>query len=224
MTYKSDDQIKSEVLSQLGWDTRVKQTEVGVTVKNGVVTLAGTVDSYAKKIAAQQAAHRVRGVLDVANDLEVKVPESIGRTDSEIAHAVRHALEWNVLVPSEQIQTTISNGWVTLEGNVEHYSERFAAERTVRDLGGVSGVTNQIKVRSWVDPEKVKFLIEDVLELRADRESNRIKVKVEEGDVTLTGVVTSWNEKKSILGAVGHMPGVTAINDHLIIDPYGMSF
>ncbi len=224
MTYKSDDQIKSEVLSQLGWNTRVKQTEVGVTVKKGVVTLTGTVDSYAKKMAVQQAAHRVRGVLDVANDLEVKIPGSKGHTDSEIAEAVRHALEWNVLVPSEQIQTTVSNGWVTLEGNVEYYSERVDAERAVRDLVGVSGVSNQIKVKSPVDPEKVKFLIEDVLELRADREANRITVKVEEGEVILTGVVTSWDEKKAILGAVGHMPGVTEIDDHLIIDPYGIEF
>ena len=224
MAYKSDDQIKSEVLCQLGWNTRLKQTEVGVTVKNGVVTLIGIVDSYAKKMAAQQTAHRVHGVLDVANDLKVIVPGSKWRTDSEIAHAVRQALEWNVLVPSDQIQTTVSNGWVALEGNVENYSERIDAERAVRDLAGVSGVTNQIKVKSSVDPEKVKFLIEDVLELRADREANRIKVKVEKGEVTLTGVLTSWNEKKAILGAVGHMPGVTEIDDHLIIDPYGIEF
>jgi osmotically-inducible protein OsmY len=224
MTYKSDDQIKSEVLSQLGWNTRIKQTEVGVTVKKGVVTLTGTVDSYAKKMAAQQVAHRVHGVLDVANDLEVKVPDDNRRTDSEIAEAVRHALEWSVLVPSDQIQTTVSNGWVTLAGNVEYYSERVDAERAVRDLAGVSGVSNQITVKLPVDPEKVKFLIEDVLELRADREANRIKVKVEEGEVTLTGVVTSWDEKKAILGAVGHMPGVTEIDDHLIIDPYGIEF
>src|SRR5262245_16589124 len=184
----------------------------------------GTVDSYAKKIAAQQAAHRVSGVLDVANDLEVKLPGSRRHTDLEIAQAVRHAIEWNVLVPSERIHTTVTNGWVTLEGNVEHYSERFAAERAVRDLAGVSGVTNEIKVKSLVDPGRVKCLIEDVLELRADREADRIKVKVEKGEVTLTGIVTSWSEKKAILGAVGHMPGVTAIDDHLIIDPYGIEF
>jgi osmotically-inducible protein OsmY len=212
------------VLFQLGWDTRVKQAEVGVTVNEGVVTLTGTVYSYAKKIAAQEAAHRVRGVLDVANDLEVKAPGSNRRADSEIAKAVCHALEWKVLVPSDRIQTTVSNGRVTLEGSVEHYSEKVDAERAVRELTGVSGVTNQIKVTSPVDPQKVRFLIEDVLDLRADREAQRIKVKVEEGEVTLTGTVTSWDEKKAILGAVGHMPGVTAIDDHLIIDPYGIEF
>jgi osmotically-inducible protein OsmY len=177
MTNKSDDIIKREVLSQLGWDTHVKQTEVGVTVNKGVVTLTGTVDSYAKKIAAQEAAHRVRGVLDVANELEVKVPGSSRRTDSEIAQAVRHALEWNVFVPADRIRTTVSKGWVTIDGSVEHYSEGVAAVRTVHELAAVRGVTNLIKITAQVDPEKVKFLIEDVLELRADREANRIRVK-----------------------------------------------
>jgi osmotically-inducible protein OsmY len=224
MAYKSDDIIKREVLTQLGWDTRVKQIKVGVTVNNGVVKLSGTVDSYAKKIAAQEAAHRVHGVFDVANDLEVNVPGSSQRTDTEIAQAVRHALEWNVFVPADRIRTTVTKGWVTLEGSIEDYGEGVAAVRAVRDLAAVRGVTNLIKVTTQVDPEKVKFLIEDVLELRADREANRIRVKVEEGKVTLTGAVASWNEKKAIVGAVGHMPGVTAIEDHLIIDPYGIEF
>jgi osmotically-inducible protein OsmY len=221
MTYKSDDEIKDDVVFQLGWDTRVKQTEVGVTVRKGVVTLTGTLDSYAKKIAAQEAAHRVHGVLDVANDIEVKVPGSRRRTDADVAQAVRHSLEWDVLVPSEKIHSTVTGGWVTLEGNVEYYSERVDAERAVRNLDGVCGVTNKIGVTSLVEPEKVKFLIEDVLELRADREANRIKVKVEEGEVTITGAVNTWNEKKSIVGAVAHAPGVTAIRDHLFVDPYG---
>jgi osmotically-inducible protein OsmY len=224
LTYKSDDIIKRDVLAQLGWNTRVKQTEVGITVKDGVVKLTGTVDSYAKKIAAQEAAHSVRGVLDVANDLEVKVPGSSGRTDSEIAQAVRCALEWNVFVPADRIRTTVSNGWVTLEGSVEHYSEGVAAVHTVRDLAAVRGVTNRIKVTTRVDPEWVKLLIEDVLELRADREAARIRVEVEEGKVILTGAVTSWNEKKAIADAISHMPGVTVIEDHLIIDPYGIEF
>jgi osmotically-inducible protein OsmY len=154
MTYQSDGIIKREVLNQLGWDTRVMQTEVGVMVNKGVVTLAGTVDSYSKKIAAQEAAHRVRGVLDVANELEVKVPGSSRRTNSEIAQAVRHALERNVFVPADRIRTTVSKGWVTLEGNVDHYSEGVAAARTVRDLAAVRGVTNLIKVTTCEVPHR----------------------------------------------------------------------
>jgi osmotically-inducible protein OsmY len=225
MTYKSDEEIQNEALFQLDWDSRLKQSDIGVTVKKGVVTLIGTVDSYAKKLAAQKAAHSVPGVLDVANDIQVKVTGSLRRTDSEIARAVRLALEWDVLVPSGQIHSTVANGLVTLEGEVDYYSERADAERAIAHLPGVRGVTNKIEVCATpVEPERVKFLIEDVLERRADREANRIRVSVDDGDVTLTGAVKSWDEKKAILGAVGHAPGVSMIYDHLFIDPYDARF
>jgi osmotically-inducible protein OsmY len=224
MTYKSDEELQSEVMFQLGWDSRIKQTEVGITARNGVVTLTGRVDNYAKKLAAQQAAHRVKGVLDVVNDIEVHIPGNLQRTDEEIAQAVRHALDWNVLVPAEQIHSTVSNGWVTLEGNVEYYRERNDAERAITHLPGVRGVTNKIVVCQPVEPERVKFLIEDVLERRAEREAERIRVNVTNGEVTLIGAVNSWEEKKAILGAVSHTPGVTAVQDHLFIDPYQMRF
>ena len=109
MTYKSDDELQSEVIFQLGWDSRVKQAEIGVTVHRGIVTLTGNVDNYAKKLAAQQAAHRVKGVLDVVNDIEVRIPGSLHRSDEEIAKAVRHALEWNVLVLADNIHSTVAN-------------------------------------------------------------------------------------------------------------------
>jgi len=220
MTYKSDEELQGEVLFQIGWDSRIKQTEVGVTIRKGIVTLTGTVDSYAKKLAAQQAAHRVPGVLDVANDIEVRMQGDAQRNDADIAHALRHALEWNVLVPDAKIQSTVAHGWVTLKGEVECYRERMDAERAVSVLPGVRGVLNNIQVAAPVEPERVKFLIEDVLERRADREADRIRVKVDEGEVTLTGAVNSWDEKKAILGSVSHTPGVTALHDHLFIDPY----
>lgn len=222
MTYKSDEEIKSEVVFQLGWDTRIKQTEIGVIVNRGVVTLTGTVDSYAKKIAAQQAAHRVRGVLDVANDIEVKIPGSGQLTDAEIAKAVRHALEWNVFVPAEQIHTTVANGWVTLEGSVEFYQERMDAEHALTHLPGVRGVINKITVASPVEPDRIKMLIEDVLELRADRKAHRIIVSVDGGEVTISGPVNSWDERKAIIGAISHAPGVTAVRDQLLVDPYNV--
>ncbi|HMV47720.1 MAG TPA: BON domain-containing protein [Blastocatellia bacterium] len=224
MTYKSDEELQGEVVFQLGWDSRVKRNEVGVSVCKSVVTLTGTVDSYAKKLAAQQAAHRVAGVLDVANDIEVRAPGDKERSDADIARALRHALEWNVLVPASRIHSTVSNGWVTLKGEVECYRERVDAERAVSVLPGVRGVFNEIQVKTPVEPERVKFLIEDVLERRADREANRIRVNVDEGEVTLTGAVNSWDEKKAILGSISHTPGVTAVRDHLFIDPYGLRF
>jgi osmotically-inducible protein OsmY len=112
---KSDAQIQREVLEELKWDTRVDETDVGVEVDAGVVTLTGTVANYAKRLAAQEAAHRVRGVLDVANDIQVKITGGPVRTDTEIAQAVRAALEWDAHVPHERIQSTVANGIVTLE-------------------------------------------------------------------------------------------------------------
>ena len=218
---KSDAQIQQEVLRELQWDTRVEETEVGVEVDNGIVTLTGTVSSYAKKMAAQEAAHRVAGVLDVANDIQVKVPGSLGRTDTEIAQAVRHELEWNALVPDERIRSTVSEGSVTLEGNVDFLREREDAERAVRYLLGVRGVHNRIVVNPHeVEPEEVRGAIEEVLERRAEREAERIQVTVHDGMVILSGKVNSWPEKRAILGAVSHAPGVHTVRDNLRIEPY----
>jgi osmotically-inducible protein OsmY len=224
MTYKSDEEIRSEVLFQLGWDSRTTPTDIGVTVKKGVVTLTGSVGSYAEKLAAKEAAHKAHGVLDVANDIEVRTSGSKQPTDAEIARTIRQTLEWDVFVPAKQIHSTVTQGWVTLEGSVESYYERLQAERAVAHLLGVRGVSNKIRVVTTVKPEQVKELIEEVLEVRADREADRIKVRVEEGEVTLTGAVKSWEEKKSILGAVSHTFGITEVHDHLIIDPYDLRF
>jgi osmotically-inducible protein OsmY len=224
MAYKSDEAIKNEVQFQLGWDSRIKQTEIGVTVQNGVVTLTGTVDSYAKKLAAKEAAHRARSVLDVANDIEVRTSHDSNLTDADIAQAVRHALEWDVLVPDQKIHSTVTGGYVTLEGNLEYITERTDTERAVSHLPGVRGVINQIKIAAPVDRGRIKFMIEDVLELRADREANRLKIGIAGGEVTITGTVNTWDEKRAILGAVGHAPGVTAIHDHIYIDPEGIEF
>ena len=119
---KTDAQIKHEVLRELAWDPRVDETDVGVEVDRGVVTLTGTVATWAKRVAAQEAAHRVAGVLDVANDVVVKIPGTLLRTDTDIAQAVRQALEWDALVPHERIQSTVANGWVTLEGSVDSWA------------------------------------------------------------------------------------------------------
>jgi osmotically-inducible protein OsmY len=225
MTVKSDTQIHQDVLRELRWDSRVHDTEVGVEVDQGVVTLTGTVESYAKKLAAQEAAHRVTGVLDVADDIHVKVPGSLGRTDTEIAQAVRHTLEWDVLVPDTRITSTVADGWVTLAGRVERLRERADAERAVRYLHGVRGVTNQIVVRPpTVQSERMREVIEDALERcaerEAEREAKRIQVQVSDGAVTLTGRVHSYAEKRAVMGAVSHAPGVHTVTDHLRIEPY----
>lgn len=146
MNRKSDTEIKQKVLRELKWDSRITWSEIGVKVFEGVVTLTGTVDSYAKKLAAQQAAHRIDGVLDVANEVEVRPTGEFTRTDSDIALAVRHILQWDALVPDERIHSTVSEGWVTLEGEVDLWREREDAERAVLRLDGVIGIINKITI------------------------------------------------------------------------------
>jgi osmotically-inducible protein OsmY len=145
---KTDAEIQKDVLAELEWDTRVRETDVGVAVDRGIVTLSGKVDSQAKREAAQEAAHRVAGVLDVANDLELQLPGDGPRSDTDIARAVRDSLEWDVLVPDARIRSTVCNGEVTLEGDVDLDKQRADAERAVRPLLGVTRVINRLKVLS----------------------------------------------------------------------------
>jgi osmotically-inducible protein OsmY len=217
---KSDIRIQQEVLQELKWDSRLDATKIGVTVDQAVVTLRGIVGSFTEKWAAQEAAHSVTGVLDVANDLQVKVVEGQARTDTEIAQAVRQSLAWDVLVPDERIRSTVSGGWVTLEGSVDLLRERADAERVVRHLAGVKGVNNEIVVRplTRIDPAEVQKMIEEALERRAARDADRIQVAVKDGEVTLSGRVRSWAEKEAILDAVSLAPGVQTINNHLLIE------
>jgi len=218
---KSDLQVQQDVMRELRWDTRIGQTEVGVEVDKGIVTLTGTVDNYAKKWAAKEAAHRVAGVLDVADDVVVHFPGTGKKTDAEIAKAVRHALEWDAFVADKKIRSTVSEGWVTLEGEVEFLQEREDAGRVARYLAGVKGVWNQITVKTKkVQPGEVRKKIEDALERRAEREAERIQVGVDDGTVTLTGRVRSWLEKDAVVGAVGHAPGVRSVSDKLRVDPF----
>ena len=218
---KTDYEIKQQVLRELKWDSRIAWAQIGVGVHDGIVTLSGTVNSHAKKSAAQQAAHRVSGVLDVANEIEVMPTGTFAHTDEEIARAVRHTLEWNALVPDERIQSTVSGGWVTLEGDVDVWREREDAEKAVLKLAGVVGVVNKISILPIaVDPEELRGEIEEALERRANREAERLRIEVKNGAVELWGRVHSWQEKRAVLGSIGHLPGVLAVSDHLSIDPY----
>jgi osmotically-inducible protein OsmY len=217
---KSDAEIHKAVLGELKWDSRVDETDVGVEVDRGVVTLTGTVDNYAKRLAAQEAAHRVAGVLDVANDVKVRLAGASGRTDTEIAQAVRQGLEWDVTVPHEQIRSTVSNGNVTLDGRVSFAFQRWEAERAVRHLVGVRGVIDNIVVAgASVDPSIVRTEIGEALERRAERSAKHIQVTVHDGRVTLSGHVHSWPEKEAVLGAARFTPGVSAVDDRLRIEP-----
>jgi len=218
---RSDRDLKQRVLRELKWDSRINWASINVEVNEAVATLTGAVPSYAQKIAAQDAAHRVGGVLDVANDIEVAPLDRFIRTDSEIAGAVRNTLEWDALVPNELIQSTVTDGWVTLEGEVDYWRERNDAERAIRRLAGVVGVINKITIRKQVvNAKQLREEIEFALERRADREAERLRIEVNDGAVDLWGRVHSWQEKRAVLGSISHAPGVTQVRDHVRIDPY----
>lgn len=218
---KTDNEIKQQVLRELKWDSRIGWAKIGVNVRSGVVALTGAVSSFAQKSAAQQAAHRIKGVLDVANDIEVKPDPLIARTDAEIARGIRQVLEWDALVPDERIKSTVSDGWVTLEGDVDCWRERLDAENAVLRLVGVIGVTNLLTIKpSDIAPESLRDEIECALERRADREAERLRIECHDGTVDLFGRVHSWQEKRAVIGAISHAPGVQRVKDHVRIDPY----
>lgn len=218
---RSDKDLKQRILNELKWDSRVNWASVNVQVNDGVATLTGAVPSYVQKIAAQDAAHRVVGVLDVANDIEVKPAEHFVRADSEIAGAVRNALEWDALVPNELIKSSVSDGWVTLEGEVYYLRERSDAEKAIRRLAGVVGVVNKITIRRrTINETELREEIESALERRADRQAERLRIEVNDGAVDLWGRVHSWQEKRAVIGSIAHAPGVNQLRDHLRIDPY----
>jgi osmotically-inducible protein OsmY len=218
---KNDQDIKADIAREFAWDARVASTEIGVQVKNGIVTLAGTVDSWAKVRAAAEAAHRVSGVLDVANDLVVNPAGGAHRSDADIAQAVRHTLEWDVTVPDKQIHSTVSQGVVTLEGTVAGWSQRVDAERAVERLTGVKRVANEIKI----EPElratisDVRGAVETALERHAAREASRIDLTLGSGGtVEAVGIVHSLREKQAVLGAIRGTRGVREVSDHLSVE------
>lgn len=219
----TDHEIHRRVIAELKYDTLIDETDVGVQVDTGVVTLTGTVKSLAEKNAALKAVHRVIGVLDVANDIEVKPPMDWRRTDTDIAHDARHALEMDVLVPHDRVRTTVAGGWITLEGTVDTVAQRDVCERAVSHLPGVRGVTNTITVKpAAAKPESVRCAILETLARQAAHEAENIKVDVKDGRVVLTGTVHSWFERRAILNAAGQAAGVEQVVDHLHTNPYAV--
>ncbi len=213
--------IQQDVLRELGWDMRVEKTAVGVEVDDGIVTLTGTVGTYATRQAAQEAAHRVRGVLDVVNDLTVKVPGVGALTDTEIAQEVRQTLEWNVWAPSETITTTVADGVVTLEGAVAYWYQRDEIERSLRHHRGVRAIINKVTLSApAIDTSQVRDAIEQALERRADRIADHLEISAHNGTVSLSGTVRSWQEKENVLAAVRYGQGVRVVEDHVRIDPW----
>jgi len=218
-TVRSDEDIQRDVLEELAWEAEIQANEIGVAVNDGIVTLTGWVDSFPKKWAAERAAHRVRGVVAVANDIDVRLPGSAERTDADIAAAATRALDWDALIPPGRVKVTVSKGWVTLDGTVEWQFQRRAAERAVRRLTGVRGVTNLMTVRPKVQPSgsELKRRIEEALVRNAETDADRVTVDVDDGKVILDGQVRSWAERDAAERAAWSAPGVTEVVNRITV-------
>jgi len=216
---RTDEEIQRDVLDELNWEPRVQPHEIGVTVQEGVVTLNGWVDNYAKKWASERAAHRVNRVRAVANDIEVRLPTSAERTDSDIAQAATRALEWDAFVPVDQLDVTVSAGWVVIRGEVEWEYQKRAAGRSVRRLSGVRGVTDAITVRPHErpSPDELKQRIGAALVRTAETDGEQITIEIMGDTVVLHGTVRSWLERAEAERVAWSAPGVTGVDNHLAV-------
>jgi osmotically-inducible protein OsmY len=216
---KTDDEIRDDVISELRWDPQISTPEaIGVAVTDGAVALTGHVPTYAEKLAAERAARRVYGVKAVANDLTVQLAGT-PRDDADIARAIAHILEWNVQIPAGQVQATVENGWVTLEGHVDHDFQRREIERMVRHVRGVTGVTNVVTFTPSVTPERVAEQIEEAFKREAEVDARHIRVEVADHTARLFGHVHSLTEASTASAAAAAAPGVAKVENHLVVSP-----
>ena len=216
---KSDHNLRQDIEQELEDDPRVDARDIGVAVKDGIVTLSGHVRSYAERWAAQDAAQSIDGVKALANEIAVKLPSGSERSDTEIAEAAMTALRMNISIPANDLKLTVHDGWITLTGQVAFWYQKQSAESAVRYLLGVKGIANEINVKAQVSTLDIKTRIEQAFRRHAQIDADKIRVKVVDGTVTLEGEVESWHERDEAETAVWSAPGVNSVQDHLVVRP-----
>jgi osmotically-inducible protein OsmY len=214
---KTDIDLRRDVERELEWEPSVDERRIGVAVLDGIVTLTGEVGTYSEKWRAERAVERVAGVRGIANEIDVK--STLERSDTDIAKMAVDALESNVLVPADRIQVKTEGGWLTLTGEVPWDFQRRAAERAVRDLPGVRGISNLITIKPRVEPADVKRKVEETFKREAILDANNITVQVTGDEVTLRGSVRSWVERHEAEKAAWAAPGVRAVHNYITVRP-----
>ena len=211
-----DKQLRRHVLDELEFDPAIHAADIGVSAHEGVVTLTGCVPTYLQKLAAERAAWRVRGVNAVAQEIEVRYGDARPR-DEELAHRVLESLAWNVDVPPGAVRVTIHHGWITLEGQVQWQHQRESAEKPLRHLHGVTGITNNLLLGARANADQIKERIEEALMSRTRDATQRIRVQVDGGSVVLDGEVDNWDERRAAEHAAWCVPNVRSVKDRLHI-------
>lgn len=216
---KGDSQLRQDVMNELMWDPTISEKAIGVAVNDGIVTLAGFVESFAQKCNAERASERVIGVRGVVNELSVNLPSPEARSDVDLARAAVNALEWDVEVPADRVKVKVERGWITLDGSVQWQFQRAAADRAVRTLTGVRGVSNLIAVQPQaVSPFGVSQKIKDALRRSAEQDAERVTVEASDGKVTLRGFLKSLAEREDAERAAWSAPGVKEVEDRIVVE------